>query len=348
MSFSFAKDSSRLLFADEYLALHPRRGRSFSVRSLGLTFHGITDCLFVKGAWQVLLPVQENGSLTYIFRESCPYLANEPDLAASAQRGLEAVPHAAIVEVEEAAPFVAPGSNNLWHWVAESLPKILALELTGYSGKYIVPPGSSVAAQCFEMFGIAADRLLPGNGTYRIGRLILPPRLSGFSLVHNMPLCDFTRGKLLEAVGELPGNKRCYIRRIGIRKVQNEAELLQVLDDFGFEVMTPEDLSLQEQFRYMTNVECSVMAHGANSTLTLLQKPRSTFIELFGNRYISYNNLHAARLLKLRYHAVVEDLDPSCCPPEAPTVQQYLQTGGQADMLVDLDYVRILLESALA
>ena len=345
MSFTFEPEQCRLVFAHDYLTAFRQRGKALSLKHLGLTFYGLTDCLHLGQDCQSILPVRPDGGLPFIFKESCPYLANEPHLAPIAAACLEAAPD--ILEVDEAAPLYGPSSENLWHWTTEHLPKLLALESIGYTGRYIVPFASAVAMQSMEMFGIPQERLLQGDACYRVKRLMLPQRLSGFTLVENMPLAEFTRGRLLEAVGRLDGGKRCYVRRVGRRKPINEADVLAVLNDFGFEVMVPEELSLPEQWRYMTNVDCSVMAHGANSTLSWLQKPGSGFVELFSNRYVSYNNLHAVRLLRLKYHSIVQDLDVSSAPTDGMTLSEFLWGGYQADMEVDTTHLRVILESLL-
>ena len=345
MRFSFAPERCRVIPAQEYLQSRSDRGRSFSVRQLGLRFYALRDCLCLGQKSQAILPLESANSLPFIFSESCPYPANERQLPEIVRDVL--ANQTDMREVDEAVPLFPPGARNLWHWVTESLPKLLALELSGYSGAYIVP-STPVPAQTFELFNIAKERLLPGEAAYKVKNLILPQRLNGFSLAENMPLSGFLREKMLGASGTLPGGKRCYIRRIGKRRVGNEEALLELLREFNFEVMTPEDLSLREQWRYMSNADCSLMAHGANSTLALLQKPGAGFVELFGNRYVSYNNLHAVRLLRLRYHPIVEDLDLSAAPPSNPQVVHYLREGMDADIMADLMHVRIALEGIFA
>lgn len=322
---------------------------SFSVHSVGLTFYMLRDCLcFGQERGQAITPVSPGGSIPCIFQESCPYPVHEPLLAGIVKANL----CASEVEVEEAVPLYPFGSTNLWHWTLESLPKLLALESTGYNGPYIIPAQSladpaSVVRQSLAMFDIAESRLLPSGPLYRVKRLILPQRLSGFGLKDNMPLCEFLRGRLLEAVGSLEGAKRLYVRRIGRRRVMNEGDVLEVLSEFGFTVMTPEEHSQKEQWRLMTNVECSVMPHGANSTLTLLQKPRSGAVEFYSNRYVSYSNLHSARLLKLRYVPFVEELDQTDYTHVSESVSSFLSQGLQTDIAVDPKILRILLESLL-
>ena len=343
MSFSFDEGGAGAVWAREYLGHDRGRGRELPLKHLGLSFYVLRDCLCFGRRSQAVVPLAPSGAIPCLFKESCPYPANEPSLAAVVREHL----NAPVVDVDTAAPLFPPGAPNLWHWTLESLPKLLALESTGYTGSYIIPSvahAESVIMRSLRMFGIDPGRLLLSGPTYRVKLLFLPQRLSGFSLAENMPLSDFLRQRLLEAVGVLDGSKRLYVRRIGRRRVLNEDDILPVLKDFGFETMVPEGLDLTDQWRCMTNVDCSVMVHGANSTLSLLQKPGSAAVEMFGNRYVSYNNLHAARLLKLRYYPLVEDLDPASYPGELTPAAEFMLQGMNADILVDPLHLRIVLE----
>jgi hypothetical protein len=343
MSYSVDVDRYELVSAEEFLRQMPQRGRPLRLKHLDLTVYGIQDCLCFGDATTVVLPFQGE-SLRYIFRESCNYRANEFTLPHILAQCLAGNPEP--LDIDEAASLCLPGMENLWHWMAEGLPKLLALESIGYTGKYIIADNAMIR-QFMELLHIDPARLLPGKGTYRVQRLMLPQRLSGFDLVEYMPLTELMRDALLRAVGRLDGTKRLYVQRIGRRKPANEKEVLALLDEFGFTVMVPEDFSLKEQLRCMTNVTCSVMAHGANAALTLMQPPRSALIELFSNRYVSYNNLHTARLLRLRYHPLVEDLDVSSSPANDMLLSTFLESGFATDMLVDLRHLRTVLESIL-
>lgn len=349
MSFSFDKAALPVASAQDFLEQCPHRARPVRLPHLGLTIFGITDCLCLGSASQAVGPLC-GADVLCVFRESCPYPANEfelPDIVGKNLKTLEEC-----VEIEEAVPLFPRGVNNLWHFTTESLPKLLALESIGYTGPYIIPasidsPEGTVVAQSLAMFGIKDERLLRSGPVYRVKRLMLPQRLTGFDLADNMPLTGFVRQRLIEAVGLLSGSKRLYIRRVGRRRPLNEEDVLELLNEFGFTVMVPEEHALREQWLCMTNVDHSVMVHGANATLTLLQKPESGSIEIFSNRYVSYCNLHAARYLRMRHHALVEELEPSSYPGERMPVEDFLRQGNVASPWVDTLHLRILLENML-
>ena len=345
MHFFLDAPNCKLLYAPEYLKAFPARGRLFTAPRLGLEFYELDDCLALCENCQIIAPIHEH-VLPVVFRESGVYPSNELPLPGRGQRALAQASE--IVDLPLAVPLYAPGSRNLWHWTLESLPKLLLLEEMGYTGPYIVFDDSPVVAQSLDMFGIAQKRRLPAGPAYRVKRLVLPPQLSGFILPENLELVAFLRDKIVQQVGVLPGSKRCYVRRIGRRKIVNEAAMLEVLREFDFEVMVPEDLSLVEQWRYMTNVECSLMAHGVNTTLTLTQPFGSAFVEFFSNRYINYSNMQAIRLLRMRYLPLVEELDVSWYPDKSTLLHTHLEGGIPADIEVQLIHLRMHLEVLLS
>ena len=332
-------------FAPEYIHAFPARGALFDTPRLDLAFYEIRDCFALFSDYLLMAPVHGH-VLPVLLRESGVYPAHDMAMPGKLQHAVSQL--ADTVDVPLAVPLCTPGSHNLWHWTLECLPKLLLLEKMGYTGPYIVLGDNPVVQASLDMFGIAPERRLAAGPAYRVERLIVPPRLSGFVLPENLPLVALLREKLLERVGVLPGSKRCYVRRITRRRIVNEAAMLDILREYDFEVMVPEELSLAEQWRYMTNVECSLMPHGANTTLTLAQPHGSSFIEFFSNRYINYSNMQAIRLLRLRYLPLVEELDVSWYPDRNTLLHKHLEGGIPADIEVQLIHLRMHLEVMLS
>ena len=287
--------------ASDFIARHPERGASFHHPGSDLRFFTITDCLCAGEPGQVIMPLGAALEPLCVLDESY----NQDHGPQRHMRDLEHFPEIRWEEFDEAAPLYPLWGDNLWHWTFECLPKLLALEEQGYSGTYIVPDVVYIN-ESLALFGVEAKRVARPPGPYRIRRMTLGERVYSETLRDQMHLHLFLRNRLLDAVGSLDGEKRCYIRRTGSRRVANEEELLTLLARYDFESMTPETLPMGEKFRYMTNAVCSIMPHGANTALTLLQKPRSTFIELFSHRYVNYATTAPITLLELSYHPLVE------------------------------------------
>ena len=156
------------------------------------------------------------------------------------------------------------------------------------------------------MFGISKDRILFPDKNYTITHAIITPNYNYFTTHNNIKILEVLRNSLLERIDILSGSSRKYIKRVHSRVVTNSEEVESLLKKFEFETIIPEDHSVKEQFSLMTNVDFSVMPHGANAALILTQKKRSNFMEFFSSAYIVYHTIGIQQLLNLKYLPLVE------------------------------------------
>lgn len=331
--------------ACNFLAKYPERGGIIDVRQFGMRFYSINDVqVFGKGTSLLCAKDSSDGS-AWMLKES----VNEDNFYI--QQGLLQSIAAAVAEKPDLIVLdevVALNSIhtplNFWHWIFESISKLLVLETYGYSGPYIVPDDCTFINGIFDILSIPQDRIIRNSGAYHVKKLIVPQRYQCSQLVTNKKLTKLIRCKLLEGIKILDGAKHCYIKRIGERRrVENEDEVLRLLSFYDFEVMVPEDYSVGEQLSFMTNVSCSIMPHGANCALALLQPEKSTFIEIFNHAYIAMLNMHIVLALNLRYHMLSSDTPYSggLCPTD------YLQKGHSANITVNINLLRAILENLL-
>ncbi len=323
--------------AEDFLAVHPGRGRTMSIKPFGMKIHMISDCLCMGGVSQVVIPVMD-GKMPYVFKESSDYPDTHSLLSVSYKQGLE---HP-IVELGEAVPlYPLYAFHNFWHWIFEGLPRLLIMEKYGYKGVYIIARGIPFILDILDMLGIDENRLRFNNSSYMVHKLLLPhPWLAETIYLDNPALFFLVRNTLLDAVEPLPGSKRCYIRRAGSkRRVLNEADVLKTLEGFDFVIMTPEELPAREQIRIMTNVSFSVMPHGANVSLAALQQRDSAFIELFSHQFFQAMNLFMAKHLGMLYVPLCAELTGNTPPPFG-----YDQ---DADILVDCKTLEVIVENMI-
>ena len=310
---------------EDFLAEHPRRGRTITIPPHGMKVHMVSDCLCMGTVSQVILPVLD-GKTPYVFTESADYEDIHSLLPVSYRMGLE---HA-VEELDEAAPlYPLYAFHNFWHWMFEGLPRLLVLETMGYDGIYIIARGIPFILDLLDLLDIDPKRLRFNDTTYTIRKLMLPHPWRADEIYSGNPgLFFLVRNTLLDLVEPLAGGKRCFVRRVGgKRRVLNEPDVLRVMEKHGFETLVPESLSAREQIRFMTNVDFSVMPHGANCTLAAFQKKDSAFVELFSHRFLQFMNLFMAEHLNLRYVPLCSELKRETPPPYEPCQD--------ADTLVD-------------
>ncbi|MDR7124476.1 glycosyltransferase family 61 protein [Pseudotabrizicola sp. 4114] len=163
--------------------------------------------------------------------------------------------------------------------VLERAPKDYASVLSAYSFQWTyfqMPP-----AVIGSLDGLApSDLSWHGHGGSRTTRAVLAMNSVESSLLA-------LRARALRAVADgdfshLP--KRVYIARAPgqarDRQMQGEAELVELLEAFGFVRLAFEDLTPLEQIALMAQAEVVVSAHGAGFANMLFANPKATVIEI--------------------------------------------------------------------
>lgn len=188
-------------------------------------------------------------------------------------------------------------SNNYWHYTYSNLEVVWLLEKAGYQGKYVVPD-TEFGSELLRLLDVSSERIISlrtfeQNKIYVFEKVfyVLNVKPFGEDLVYGSPV-------LLEAVeyikNKLPLNpslpKRIYVKRIGKRKLLDADELLA---EYGFTAMVPEDYSVLEQMTLFYNADIIFCVHGANSTNCLYMRKGSVFVEAFSSYWMNRCNLYA-------------------------------------------------------
>ena len=210
------------------------------------------------------------------------------------------------------------------------------MESAGYKGQYIVNASSKVVLEGLELMGVGPERIVHCAEPHLVRRAVIPHVIHWSGLHEHKRLLSTIRGRLLEVAGTLDGEKRCFIRRIGTRRLLNEAELLDALRTYGIEVLVPEEHSLSGQIAFMSNSALTLSPHGANSALAFFQKRESVLMEFFGHDHIhNINNLTTVRFLNLLYFPVTQTVLFGMPLGSAGT--------GSADYRIDVDLAAAIL-----
>lgn len=150
--------------------------------------------------------------------------------------------------------------------------------------------------QYLTLFGVEPRLASLGASTHwRIRDLVFPlfagtphPLGQGLTLFPREVL-SWVGQVLREAVGasDQTSSRRLYITRATAvtRSIRNEAELVPVLERFGFERVAPELLSVEEQIKLFATAELVVAPHGAGLA-NLLLSPNCTVVELVSPAHV--------------------------------------------------------------
>ncbi len=202
-------------------------------------------------------------------------------------------PHRLYPRIERLSGAVAvlSASNQhiYWHWLLDVVPRLFMLEETGQMAQsFFIQAKLPFQYEMLEYLGV-----LP-NG--RIIDCEKSPMISASTLVvpchqimegREFPkwVCHRLREKFLpfSAVRKAGSPERVYISRAHARqrRITNEAELLPILRDYGFQVVRLEELTFGEQVGLFQNAEVVVSPNGSGLANLVFSSKGMTVIEIF-------------------------------------------------------------------
>lgn len=172
-------------------------------------------------------------------------------------------------------------SDCYFHWMLEILPRLKLIQAAGIEFDTLVtsPLNEFYQLESLETLGFDLSRIVQcrPDSLIRTEQLIVP------SFVRR-PL----EPDLMEWLAEVfPSSKipkrRLYLSREGAseRRVVNEPALLPILDEFGFEVVRPETMTLKEQADLMGQAAILMGPHGSGLTNLIHCPSQALLIEIF-------------------------------------------------------------------
>jgi|GEM_PF-3598036 len=244
------------------------------------------------------------------------------------------------VAVPHVLSLVAACSYCFWHWMLDSLPKVILAESMGYTGSYLIPPELMTpwARESLRILGIESARVIEHTSNIVESEILyVPTYFSGFHAFKNLPLLKRFRTVVRETLGgehrqEHP--RRLFVPRKATaqaRRIVNIEEVQALLSRFNFETIYFEDLPLREQLRLACQGAAIVSPHGSGMTHSLFMQESSLVIELFPFARRETCPCYEALmpLAKHRYHSFESMVDV------------------QSDIEVDLEKLQQVLRSEL-
>ena len=206
-----------------------------------------------------------------------------------------------------------PSTRGYFHWLTDSLPRLLLLEKAGYSldkiDHFIIPKGElSAMGETLDLLGIDAKRRYEATARSIItaSQMVLPS-MPGHSGNPAPEVREFLRRHFLEPAKRVSKSfpKRFYISRKRTRRIKNEDKLLPVLEKYDIQTVSPEHLSFLEQVALFAGAELIVAPHGAALTNLVFSSPKTSVIELFSPNYVNICYWSISNLGNLRYSYIL-------------------------------------------
>jgi len=201
-------------------------------------------------------------------------------------------------------------SGNYGHMLLDCFSRLHLLQAAGLrlgDMRHVILPGpeNEWCISLAESLGVKRRQMLFGSGF----GLIQADELYATSfpgLRRNYPpwVPQFLRKALPTKACPAPRKRRLYVQRLGTRKIINEAAVVELLENWGFEIYEPE--SSQQQFQDFRDAEAVIGCHGAGLTNIVFCEPGTPVIEMIPSDHIQpyYYTLAASSSLKYHYICV--------------------------------------------
>jgi tetratricopeptide (TPR) repeat protein/capsular polysaccharide biosynthesis protein len=254
-----------------------------------------------------------------------------------------------VERIEGTVAIIAGLSANVYfHWMVDILPRIEILRQGGWKWEQI---DRFVVNQCRQPFqretltrlGIPEYKIIESDRHPHIqaDRLIVPS-FGGDLGLPSPWVIEFLRQTFLkENVVSTPSPERIYISRskAGYRRLFNEAEVVALLQDYGFVSVALEDLSLDEQINLFRNAKAIVAPHGSGFTNILFCQPGTQVVELVSPHYFRHYFGTISQQLGLKHYYLVGE------PFHCSLLRTWMYVNPLiADIVIDLNSLRKILE----
>jgi Glycosyltransferase 61 len=244
------------------------------------------------------------------------------------------------------AVLATDGAEIYFHWFFQLLPRMELIRRAGIdidSIEYFVVNDLSKPFQreSMQALGIERGRIIESSKVpyLRACELIVPSIPIGGGCYWPW-MCDFLRSTFLNKdAGRNVGavGRRVYISRglASYRRVLNEADVIRLLLQYGFEEISFERLSMCEQAECMASCEAVVAPHGAGLSNIVFCAPGTKIIEIFSPELVAGYFWKLSNQMKLDYYYLLGK------GTSATLADNYRQSwNAHADIIVDLSRLR--------
>jgi capsular polysaccharide biosynthesis protein len=227
-------------------------------------------------------------------------------------------------------------SHGYFHWLADALTRLYTVRDLASDLVLLLPEQyneTEFVRQSLKLFKPGSIRFIGRNEVVLCRRLLVPTHTAP-SGHYNQEIIQGVRDLVVKTYGdkkESEVNDRIYLSRGRSRRrtIVNESEVVEVLREFGFRMLSAEDLLFAEQVNILSGTRYLVSNHGAGLTNMLFMRPGNSVLEL-RHQTDHVNNCYftLASALGLNYFY-------QTCQPERPGEKPHT-----ANLVVDVRTLR--------
>jgi capsular polysaccharide biosynthesis protein len=178
-------------------------------------------------------------------------------------------------------------SNGYFHWLTDALTRLYVMRDRLDDFVLLLPwdyKARDFVQSSLRCFGIKAVEFIRQNEVLRCRKVFMPTHTAP-SGHYNEEIIRGVRSVLLQAYRDAAyrgEGERIYISRgrAPKRRILNEAAVLDILTEFGFQTIYAEDLPFEQQVKTCSRARYLVSNHGAGLTNMLFMPPGGSLLEL--------------------------------------------------------------------
>lgn len=199
--------------------------------------------------------------------------------------------------------------EGYYHWISEVLPRLMARERLTIDTKVIVPANlKRWQKESLSLVGVTLDETVPLANNYLELEVLYFPSYVGEPGNPHAAAIEWLREKLVrkETVNGRPARRVYITRRLAARRrISNESEIEPVLNEYGFEPVEAENLTVREQIDLFSEAEAVLGLHGAGLTNMIFASPGCKVLEIFDPDHVFVHYYALAEIMKHDYWYLV-------------------------------------------
>lgn len=203
-------------------------------------------------------------------------------------------------------------ATNYYHWICDSLPRLLLLKEMHQSCTILLPsPIPEYVKLTVEWFGFENILEISDDSIYKINYVIIPELTAGIA-AQNELMMKQVRSILREKYNTTRNRglvlaknaSRVYSsRRLAkFRKIVNGHDVIKLLEKYNFSIIDFDKCSFLEQIEIMSKADFLIGVHGANLTNMMFMKNESSIIEIMNEELFNPCYYHLSSSLNMNYN----------------------------------------------
>ena len=187
--------------------------------------------------------------------------------------------------IEKSSWIMDEKSRKFFHWMTDNLSRIGLLLKQNINDPIIIDQETydcSFVNESIELLKVNYI-ITPSNKFYKYKEVNVTSKTAP-SGNYNKELLNFISSELKKGVSDLPksNKKRIWIsrNRTNHRKIKNENEIREIFENYGFNIVYPEQNNLIENIKLFNGAEWVAGLHGAGLTNMMFMEKRNNILEI--------------------------------------------------------------------